>query len=246
MEKKQNSSTTSKKIFLDRFFDNSSKQLDSFGTVLVLTLLSVAVLLLANLGLNMDKKINLAVLIVNFTVGLTLIYSLRASGLARRYLNPITILIVISILVSILIFTLNYFRPGTISLTGFQGISPIWVFFFFFTPLASTWRLLHHKQVTINTLYAAISSYLQIAIAFAFMYLLIASNSTELFFGQIQSTTSYMYYSLTTISTVGYGDLYTTNEIGRALSASEAIIGQIYLVVLVAMLVGIFVNSKNK
>lgn len=239
-------SSATKKKFLDRFFDNSSPQLDSFGTVLILTLISVAVLLLANLGLNMDKKVNGAVLIVNFTVGLTLIYSLRASGLARRYLNPITVLLVISILASTLILVVNYFWPGSISLVGFKGISPLWVFIAIITPLASTWRLLRHKQVTINTLYAAISSYLQIAIAFAFIYLYIASNSSELFFGQVERTTSFMYYSLTTISTVGYGDLYTTNEIGRALSAAEATIGQIYLVVLVAMLVGIFVNSKSR
>ena len=47
------------------------------------------------------------------------------------------------------------------------------------------------------------------------------------------------YFSLVTITTVGYGDISPVSAIARAASASEAVVGQFYLVVLVARLVGL-------
>ncbi len=48
----------------------------------------------------------------------------------------------------------------------------------------------------------------------------------------------FIYYSYTTLSTVGYGDLTATSALGRILSTTEALIGQLYLVTVVAILVG--------
>jgi voltage-gated potassium channel Kch len=48
-----------------------------------------------------------------------------------------------------------------------------------------------------------------------------------------------MYFSLTTITTVGYGDLTAQTHLGRLLANSEAVIGQVYLVTFVAMIVGL-------
>ena len=60
------------------------------------------------------------------------------------------------------------------------------------------------------------------------------------FFGQEVSTTTYMYFSLITISTVGYGDFAAVTEVGRMAAASEAVIGQVYLVTFVALIVARF------
>ena len=48
-----------------------------------------------------------------------------------------------------------------------------------------------------------------------------------------------MYFSLTTITTVGYGDLTAQTHLGRLLANSEAVVGQVYLVTFVAMIVGL-------
>jgi hypothetical protein len=48
-----------------------------------------------------------------------------------------------------------------------------------------------------------------------------------------------MYFSLATVTTVGYGDLAPASNIARLLSTSEALVGQVYLVTFVAMLVGL-------
>ncbi len=47
----------------------------------------------------------------------------------------------------------------------------------------------------------------------------------------------FVYYSFVTLTTVGYGDLTASTGIGRMLSVTEALVGQLYLVTVVAILV---------
>jgi Ion channel len=48
----------------------------------------------------------------------------------------------------------------------------------------------------------------------------------------------HLYFSFSTLTTVGFGDLTASEDIGRMTSALEALIGQLYLVTVVAVLVG--------
>ena len=48
----------------------------------------------------------------------------------------------------------------------------------------------------------------------------------------------YVYFSYVTMSTVGYGDLTARGDLARMLAVTEALIGQLYLVTIVALLVG--------
>ncbi len=59
------------------------------------------------------------------------------------------------------------------------------------------------------------------------------------FFGTPRPPTAFMYFSLTTVTTVGYGDLAPVSDLGRLLAMVEALIGQVFLVTLVALLVGL-------
>ena len=47
----------------------------------------------------------------------------------------------------------------------------------------------------------------------------------------------FLYFSYVTLSTTGYGDLSPVTDVGRMLAVIEALIGQIYLVTVVAMIV---------
>ncbi len=53
-----------------------------------------------------------------------------------------------------------------------------------------------------------------------------------------------MYYSFVTLSTLGYGDLTARTDLGRMLSVSEALLGQLYLVSVVALLVANLGRSR--
>ena len=54
----------------------------------------------------------------------------------------------------------------------------------------------------------------------------------------MDTTKNFLYFSFVTITTVGYGDLTAGTSLGRSLAISKALLGQIYLVTLVAAIVG--------
>ena len=86
----------------------------------------------------------------------------------------------------------------------------------------------------------AICIYVLIGMLWALLYTAIGALDSRPFFAQIDKTTTadYLYFSYVTQTTVGYGDLTAAGSIGRALAVLEALIGQLYLVTVVALLVG--------
>ena len=55
----------------------------------------------------------------------------------------------------------------------------------------------------------------------------------------------YLYFSFSTLATVGFGDLVAGTNLGRMLAVTEALFGQMYLVTIVALLVGKFGRSRS-
>ena len=89
----------------------------------------------------------------------------------------------------------------------------MWLLAAALTPALVARRLLQHQVVTLQTIMGAVAAYLQIAVAYAFLYQTIDAYSATDFFGKDTSTTTYMYFSLVTISTVGYGDFVAVSEL---------------------------------
>ena len=96
------------------------------------------------------------------------------------------------------------------------------------------------KEVTIFTMLGVLCIYLLMALAFAEAFGLIQVIKDEPFFrnGQgAEDLSNYLYFSITTITTAGLGDFSPAGDVGRSLTAAEALIGQIYLVTVVAVIV---------
>ncbi|MDQ2622023.1 MAG: potassium channel family protein [Actinomycetota bacterium] len=96
-------------------------------------------------------------------------------------------------------------------------------------------------SISIHTMMGVICIYLLLSLAFASSFALVDASIDDPFFKQGEEWSSlrnYLYYSLTTITTVGMGDLTPSGDLGRSLTASEALIGQIYIVTVVALIVG--------
>jgi hypothetical protein len=92
--------------------------------------------------------------------------------------------------------------------------------------------------VTLHTVSAGLCLYLLIGMAFAFLFGALGDLGNPFFAHGVAGTPpNLLYYSLTTLTTTGYGDYVAGTELGRALSVTEALIGQIYLVTVVAVLV---------
>jgi hypothetical protein len=62
--------------------------------------------------------------------------------------------------------------------------------------------------------------------------------------GGEEATRYFLYYSFVTLTTLGYGDITPVTGLARSLSILEAVIGQLYLVVQVAWLVGVHVSQS--
>jgi hypothetical protein len=78
---------------------------------------------------------------------------------------------------------------------------------------------------------------------FATVFGLTAEIGGDPFFAQMQSppeqatSIDYLYFSLVTITTVGYGDLTAAGNVGRMAAVFEAVLGQLYLITVVALVV---------
>ncbi len=99
--------------------------------------------------------------------------------------------------------------------------------------------LADRRSVDIQTVLGALSLYVLLGIFFASLYALVAEIGDGAFFtrGDDGSQGERVYFSFVTISTTGFGDLAPASGVGRAFAVMEIIIGQLYLVTVVAILV---------
>lgn len=104
------------------------------------------------------------------------------------------------------------------------------------------------KSVTINTIYAALCSYLLLSLMWALAYGLLdivqpgslktaATTDTGLL---LSESFQALYFSLVTITTLGYGDISPVTNAARGLATAEAFVGQMFIAITVARLVGIY------
>jgi hypothetical protein len=110
-------------------------------------------------------------------------------------------------------------------------------------------RTFSDGPVTIHRIQGAIVVYLLIGLVFASLYHSIYLLNGETAFKGLDSSDrkEFMYFSLTTLTTVGYGDISAAIASGRSLSNLEALIGQLYPAILIARLVSMeFESSKSK
>lgn len=233
-----------KKHSFPRLFDYASPDLDKFGIVLLLTSALLIVLLLVDLHDTALVSQGLLPIVVAVSTAVVLTFSLRATGIRHRYSLYINLFLLLGLIVTAISTAVSFFLPEFSYQLPPSSMQPLWVIVAIVTPVATIYRLLQHRVVTTRTLAAAVAAYLQIAIAFTFVFLLLDDLSGG-FFAEPQPSTNFMYYSVITISTVGYGDLTAVSSIGHALSAVEAVLGQIYLVVVVAMLVGLYTSNRQ-
>ena len=124
------------------------------------------------------------------------------------------------------------------------------ILFFGFAIFHISRFIFESKDVTKDVLFAAIVVYLFMAILWAFTYGLLELIQPGSFnFVKAQGQDSmrlFLYYSFVTITTLGYGDITPMTAKANSLAVVEAVVGQIYLVVLVAWLVGMHVSKKSK
>ncbi|MEM0965264.1 MAG: potassium channel family protein [Verrucomicrobiota bacterium] len=120
--------------------------------------------------------------------------------------------------------------------------------------------LMKTREVTLDTLLIGISSYLMLAVFWAAMYSIctLLDPSAFSFSSALQSTLEgrivlegknaglAIYFSTVTQTTLGYGDITPVSSLARMLVSAQALMGQIYVAILIGRLVGLSIVSKNK
>jgi Ion channel len=92
--------------------------------------------------------------------------------------------------------------------------------------------------VTLEAVFGVLCLYILVGMAFALVYGAMADFTGKFFAGgQAATGARCLYFSFTTLTTVGYGDFTASTNLGHTLSVSEALIGQIYLVTIVSLIV---------
>ena len=111
--------------------------------------------------------------------------------------------------------------------------------------------LLERRKVTGEMIYGALAVYLIMGVAFAFAYQLFdylnadAFENTGLLAGSsIQAFEGFLYFSFVTMTTLGFGDITPHTPQAGAFVTAQAIIGQMYLTVLVARLVSLQITHQ--
>jgi hypothetical protein len=95
----------------------------------------------------------------------------------------------------------------------------------------------HHARITLQTVAAGLCVYLLLGLAFGFAHGLVDLAVAEAYTQRLGDDDA-VYLSIVTLTTVGFGDVTPVAGLARALTVVEAVIGQIYLVSIVALLVG--------
>jgi hypothetical protein len=95
------------------------------------------------------------------------------------------------------------------------------------------------RAVRVQAVMGVLSLYMLIGMFFAFVFGAIDRLGGDPFFadGTPATVANCLYYSFTTLTTVGYGDLTARTDAGHTLSILEALTGQIYLVTVVSLIV---------
>jgi hypothetical protein len=126
-----------------------------------------------------------------------------------------------------------------------------WFLFFAFATWSQLRSVLKQRAVTSETICNAVSVYLLLGLTWGILYVVIFQVLPEAFnFGSSPPPSPQhvfpilIYFSLTTISTIGFGDITPVAIQARYAAVAEGIAGQFYLAILVARLVGIQMTTQ--
>jgi Ion channel len=168
--------------------------------------------------------------------GITLLMALVASRVHPYVIRLATAAVAIAIVFA----TAAVVGFGGLGPTGGRGITALLVALAPASIVRGVIVDVKEHGVSLHTMFGVLCIYLLLGSLFAFMYGIVGTIESGAFFAQhaAENTKNFLYFSFVTITTVGYGDLTAASSLGRSLAIAEALTGQIYLVTVVAAIVG--------
>ena len=208
-------------------FADRMRRGDTYG--LLLALLLVTYVLIAALERSPWERA-----VMSIMLGLVVLLTLHTSHVrARAYRFVVALVIIIEVATLV---------QGLAGREGNDGTGFVMFVLVLIAPLVILSRILRHDIVSMETILGALCVYVLLGIAFVGIYAGINDAEVTGFFAQPGPKTNvdFLYFSFITQTTVGYGDLTPGTDVGRVMVTFEALIGQVFLVTLVARLVSMY------
>ncbi|MCG6866983.1 MAG: hypothetical protein LJE58_16310 [Thiogranum sp.] len=148
------------------------------------------------------------------------------------------------VIITVVLSFSYYFRPHVGIVHAVRVLS---VVFLLLSAVITFRSVFLAGEVDLNRLAGAASLYLIIALIWALLYSLLYAVAPLSMSGlpAHPSQWDYLYFSLTTLTTLGYGDVLPVSAAARTLAGVEVVLGQFYLTILVAALVGMHVANRG-
>jgi voltage-gated potassium channel len=183
-------------------------------------------------GLRLAKDVLLTAILIAATVAVSRskVYTLTSATLAV-------------LMLATLWYAYFFATEGGVLVAGFFSL-----FYMSLVSVAILSFVFSAREVTRHVIFAAVSVYLLFGIVWSIIYMILETlvpGSFALLVDSPLDVTSYLtYFSFVTLTTVGYGDITPISLKAKAFANLESLIGQIYMTVLIAWLVGLYVSHK--
>jgi hypothetical protein len=207
---------------------------NSYGLVLLLILVTYVL----SVALTEGRAVSVVVAVQIATVWVVL----RASE-ARRRLQLIAGVFAV---LSALAVVLNLFIPDHVADEGYMAV--VSGLLYLGAPFSIIRHLVLRRRVDRETVLGAIAAYLMIGMFFAFAYRALGGIQAGPFFGTSGDGTfpQDLFFSFTTLTTTGYGNLIPAENPGQSFAVLEMLIGQLFLVTAVAKAVSSWQPQRSE
>ena len=186
---------------------------------------------------------------VHIKILLDIFYSIIfifAADAIRQDRKHLIIAIVLALPMLLVIWAGHFVEMYVLSITGnFFGIT-----FFIYMIITILKHIFHQDRINREVICAAVVVYLLMGVLWAFVYGTVEHLQPNSFSVTIDAIGDkryiFLYYSFVTLTTLGYGDISPITPVASSMAILEAIIGQLYLVVQIAWLVGLRVSQQRE
>lgn len=107
----------------------------------------------------------------------------------------------------------------------------------------------HSKNVTGSVVFGAFAGYFLVGVLFFFVFVLLDityPDTTNVDMTSDEGLDHTLYFSFITLTTIGYGDFAPTSTLGQKIAIVEGLIGQFYIAIVMATIVGKFLSTKSE
>jgi hypothetical protein len=217
----------------ERWRARAERARDAFGLVLVLVVLTYV---LASVFDNEDWSGVLLTVFVSATAVVAFVSSHAPPTLVRRSIAIAAVATLLAVVSAISGGRLGLNIASFIVIGMLAGAMA-----------AVLGRVVTSDTVTSRTILGAVSIYTTMGLLFTWAYSVIDRIEGGDFFGEGVSAGGgdFIFFSYTTLTTTGYGDLVPVSQVGRMISGLEMMIGQVFLVTLVAGLVSLWQPGRG-